>query len=761
MEKPISQIDSDQPIIGPKRLTLAAVIQEKIFEAETLREPHWMRDSKRFSYLDKASNSDISTIWMYDIETGSRSELMNAKSLEIKPDTKAVVKAPDAVDDSEDDTDSDSSNKSSALKIIGYQWSPDETQLLLARLPHRRSSTPDSSLYLYTPTTKELKKITNKPGAYRNAKWSPDGTMIGYVHEDDLYILMVQSGAELRLTNTANPTLYNGRFGWVYEEELDIVDGWSFSPDSKLVSFFQTDESCVPVVLLPNYDDLHMKPLETRYPKAGDPNPVIKIGLIDLSHLSKQPHSASHGKQPIATTHWVDLGSDKDIYITQMHWSPKGALLLQRMNRLQNQIDLLHADTHTGSTRIVFTEKDDRWLDVPANPLFIPDSNQFLWHSDRDGHTHLYLYDVQQGMLRQLTEGDWDVDHAEGVDAAHRVAFFTAARPNPLERQLFSVLLDGGGSIQMVSLEAGTHSALFSPDCEHYLGTFSSRSSAPKVRLHRASGRSIADIHDNPMPKLEGHRTGDWEFQTFSAKDGTSIQAAILKPADFDPKKKYPVLMYTYGGPGSQVVLDTYGNGSGLEHYLAQKGILFAMVDGRGSGFRGREFKKCTYLNLGELEVNDQIDGAKWLGSLPYVDAKKIGIWGWSYGGYMASLCILRGAKVFKSAAAVAPVTDWELYDTIYAERYLRKPKDNPKGYKSSSPMTHVMKLRGDFLLAHGMADDNVHFQNTARLAAALQKEDRTFRMMAYPGKHHGMEGVSSHINRLITDFFDETLLKA
>ena len=456
----------------------------------------------------------------------------------------------------------------------------------------------------------------------------------------------------------------------------------------------------------------------------------------------------------------MDIGSETEIYITRMHWSPKGALLLQRMNRLQNQIELLHVDTHTCRTRTVFTEKDERWLDVPGDPIFVPESNQFLWQSDRDGNTHLYLYELQQGLLRQLTQGEWDVDRTEAVDSLHRVAYFTASRPNPCERQLFSVLLDGGGSIQLVSLEPGTHSALFASDGEHYLGTHSSRLSAPKVRLHRASGRSVTDIHDNPMPKLQGHTLGEWEFQTFSAKDGTSIQAAILKPADFDPKKRYPVLMYTYGGPGSQVVLDTYGNGSGLEHYLAQKGILFAMVDGRGSGFRGRDFKKCTYQNLGELEVNDQIDGAKWLGSLPYVDMKRIGIWGWSYGGYMAALCILRGAKVFKSAASVAPVTHWELYDTIYTERYMRTPKENPKGYKASSPLTHVLKLRGDFLLAHGMADDNVHFQNTARLAASLQKEDRTFRMMAYPGKHHGMEGVSSHINRLITDFFEETLLK-
>ena len=397
-------------------------------------------------------------------------------------------------------------------------------------------------------------------------------------------------------------------------------------------------------------------------------------------------------------------------------------------------------------------------MDIPGELKFVGETSQFLWPSDRSGNTHLYLYDLSGKLVRQVTQGDWDTDTVTGIDATHRVAYFTARRPTPMETQLFSVLLDGGGAVMPISDTPGTHTALFAPDCAHYLGTHSSREIPPHTRLLRSSGREVALVHANPLPKRAEFVLSKWEFTTFKTSDGVTLNAALLKPADFNPAKKYPVLMYTYGGPGSQVVRDSFGSGGGLEQLLAQKGYIFAMVDGRGSGGRGRDFMKVTYENLGHYEVNDQIEGAKWLAGTGYVDAKRIGIWGWSYGGYMASLCILRGAEVFKTAVAVAPVTHWELYDSIYTERYMRRPADNPKGYAESSPLTYADKLKGNFLLVHGTSDDNVHFQNSARLAAEFQKKGKQFRTMYYPGKHHGLEGVSFHLYTLLTEFLTQNL---
>ncbi|HZT41341.1 MAG TPA: S9 family peptidase [Chthonomonadaceae bacterium] len=737
----------------PLKLTLEAIYQEKVFETTSLREPVWMQDGLRFSYLAEAPDpdSDVTTVWIYDVRTGERKPVVDAKKLKL-PKGEGEAPPPEESDSGEDAATGETKQKPDVVPVSGYQWSPDETRLLIARKTTAHATVPgDKSLYVYTLATQKMERVAHAEEPHRNVKWAPDGKQIGYVRGDDIYVLDLATQKETRLTDTAAPLVYNGRFGWVYEEELDLVDGWAWSPDGRRIAYFQMDERPVPQVDLPNYDDLHIKPIPTRYPKAGDPNPLVKIGLVEVP---SEPGAA------VPPTRWVDLGLDSDIYVARMQWTPPGDLLLQRIPRLQNRIDLLKADSNTGKTTTVLSEEDKAWVDARGDLSFVGKTDQFLWPSDRDGYTHLYLYDLSGKRRGQVTSGEWDVDKVAGVDATHRVVYFTAARPSPLERQIFSVLLDGGGEIMQVSDTPGTHAPLFAPDCGHYLDTHSGHDTPPHTRLHRASGRALAVVHANPMPKLQPHKEmlGEWEPLTMTTGDGILLHLALLKPVDFDPNKKYPVLMFTYGGPGSQVVLDSYGSGSGLAQLFAQQGYLLAMVDGRGSGMRGRDFKKVTYLNLGHWEVHDQIEGAKWLGQLPYVDPKRIGIWGWSYGGYMASLCILRGADVFKVAAAVAPVTHWAFYDTIYTERYMRRPQDNPKGYEESAPITHAEKLKGRFLLVHGTADDNVHFQNSARLAEALQKQDKQFQTMFYPGKHHGLEGVSLHVFTLLTDFVKQNL---
>ncbi|HZP81844.1 MAG TPA: S9 family peptidase, partial [Chthonomonadaceae bacterium] len=622
----------------------------------------------------------------------------------------------------------------------------------------RRAAVPgDPALYVYTLATQELKRVTRSGQPHRNAKWSPDSRQIGYVRGDDLYRLDLTTGTETRLTDTAAPTLYNGRFGWVYEEEFGLIDGWDWSPDGKTIAYFQVDESRVPIVPITDYNDRHLRPVLTRYPKAGDPNPIVKIGLITVPAVGAS----------VPPTRWADLGPDTDIYITRMQWTPQGDLLLHRMPRLQNRIELLKVAPDTGRSVVILTEEEKTWVDARSDLTFLKDRAEFLWPSYRTGYNHLYLYDLSGNLIRPLTQGNWDVDAVCGVDAAHRLLYFTAARPDPRERQLYSVLLDGGGEIVPLSDLPGEHRPYFSPDGAYYLDTHSSRAMPPHTRLYRASGQRVAVVHENPMPKPEKARPGQWEFTTFQTGDGVTLHAALLKPPDFDPKKRYPALMTSYGGPGamrtygenpSQQVLNAYGIGGGWYETMAQRGYILAMVDGRGTEGRGREFITCVYQNLGHWETHDQIEGAKWLGRLPYVDAKRIGFWGWSYGGYLACLCLLLGASVFKTGIAVAPVTDWALYDSLYTERYMRRPQDNPKGYAESAPLTHADKLRGSFLLVHGTADDNVHFQHTARLAAALQQHEKAFRMMVYPGRHHGLEGVSQHLYSLLTDFVTANL---
>lgn len=723
-------------------ITLEDVFEKKIFEVNALREPKWLRDGKRFSYLDAAPDSEVVTLWIYDMETGARTPLIKPENLRLPSSARSESRARTVAFNEAGELET------STLVIKNYQWSPDESEILFAQAQqHRSFGQGDKQVYIYNLAESRLRLVSNDDRPHLNTKFSPNGELVGYVKGDNLYIADKDGKKELQLTNTAEPAVYNGRFGWVYEEELSLTDGWAWSPDGKRIAYFQVDERAVPVVPLGNYDDLHVKPVQTRYPKAGDPNPVVRIGVIEI------PDSLD-AKPPV--TKWADIGSDPDVYIARMQWTQQGYLVLQRIPRLQNAIELLRVDVRSFKTKVILKEADAAWVDSPGDLKFVENTDQFLWTSDRSGYNHVYLYDLSGNLIRQISSGKWDVQSINAVDAAHRMVYFTAANPNPLERHVFGALLDGGGEIVRLSEPHGVHEPLFSPDGAHFLNRHSSLDTRPTWRLHRSSGHHVALVHANTLPKLENREPGRWELTTLQISDGTVLNAALLKPKNFDPAKKYPVLMYTYGGPGSQVVQDRAAGG--WDDVMAEKGYIMARVDGRGSGGRGRDFMKITYQELGRWEVNDQIESAKQLAAMPFVDAARIGIWGWSYGGYMAALCILRGADVFKTAISVAPVTHWQFYDSIYTERYMRRPVDNPKGYEASAPINMADKLKGRYLLVHGTADDNVHFQNSARLAQEFQKSGKQFRTMFYPGKHHGLEGVSHHLYAMMTDFIVENL---
>jgi dipeptidyl-peptidase-4 len=682
-----------------------------------LANARWLRDGR--SVVQQTVVDGHAVLAAYQVITGEQRVLVRADELK-RPDGKLV-------------------------SFAGHEWSDDETALLLSDTPNGRGRS-QGNLYHFSLIDRCFRQFTHTEAPQRNAKLSPDGRCVGLVRADDLWVIDVASGAERRLTRSAGPARYNGRFGWVYEEELDLVDGWLWSPDGRTIAYCQVDESQVPVASLPNFDDLHLTPTLQRYPKPGDPNPRVRVGFV----------CEAGGR-----TVWADLGKDPDVYVARIQWAARGeGLLIQRMNRAQNRIDLLLADPHTGRTRVLLTESDSAWVDVAGDVYLIPSRDEFLWLSERDGYNHLYLYRMDGTLIRQVTRGRWDVTSsftlrpALGwpirVDEEHRLVYFTAAMPNPTERQVCYAPLDGGDVVRL-SAGHGTHTPNFSPTSNLYLCTHSSLAEMPELALFEQSGRRVRTLVERPQADSSRPR---WELLKIPLSDGTVLYGRLLKPPGFDPAKKHPVMVSVYGGPGSQTVTDSYQFGAGAPLApLQARGYLLFAVDGRGTAARGRDWKKITHRSLGDWETRDQVAAAKYLARLPYVDGSRIGIWGASYGGYMALLCLLKGGGAFKAAVAWAPVTH-----CIYTERYMSQPAHNPTGYRESAPLTHAPDLRGKLLLLQGTADDNVHFQNSARLAQELQRRGISFETMFYPGKRHGMGDSMAHATALIVDFVTRNL---
>lgn len=716
---------------NPRPLTLDLIFKSKALDDKPLRAPQWLSDNRRIAYLDLFPSTRRTTVWTVDTDTGERKPLFDPNVLK---------------------TD----RKSPPLPIHAIVFSKDERRLLLTSAAPARF-TPCGDLYVYDLAGSKLTRLTRTDAAQRHPRFSPDGSSVGFVRDSDLWVVDVLTGEERRLTADGTGTRYNGRCGWVYEEELGLGCAWEWSPDGRSIGFLQQDEAAVPEVLLSQYDQPHCDPLRTRYPKAGDPNPTARAGILDVE---------------TGDVRWADLSQTmeeppEERYIAHLQWAPDGGeLLLQAIPRIQNRLLLLGVSRSDLDVRSIIDERDDAWVDHPGKLHFVGESDEFLWPSDRDGWRHLYLYNLRGDCVRQVTRGEWEAAGVCAADGAGRCAYITAGMPSPTDRSLLRVPLDGGEPVRLAAGE-GVHSALFSPDASRYLHTRSALNLPPVTKARTTAGADLLTLTEDSAPALRrcgvpiGERdagTG-WELMTFRTEDGVTLHARMLKPSGFDPSRRYPVLMHTYGGPGSQVVLNQWGGKSALwYHYLARRGYLIFLCDNRGTGARGRDFKKLTYLRLGDWEVRDQIAGARYLAGLPYVDARRIAIWGWSYGGYMASMLILQGADVFRAAVAVAPVTDWRLYDTIYTERYMRRPDDNAEGYREGSPVSHARKLRGRFLLIHGALDDNVHFQNAARLASALQDAGKPFETMFYPGKRHGIEGRHRHLYGLMSRFLQRAL---
>ncbi len=642
----------------------------------------------------------------------------------------------------------------------GYTFSPDNTKLLLTDSTeqiYRWSSR--SNYFVFDQKAKTIVRLQNGP-KQMYATFSPDASKVAFVMENDLYYRDLASGKTTRVTNDGRRNaIINGAADWVYEEEFKLTRAFEWSPDGQRLAFLRFDESEVPEFTMELYKNEAYPVLDTfKYPKVGEKNAVVTAWLYDLagSKTQRVDTQVANAKQ--------DANDPSDYYFPRLTWTPAGQLCLTLMNRHQNREQLLLSDPMTGKSTILLEEKNKYYLDL-QEITFLSDGSGFIAQSEKSGFNHLYYYDMEGRQKTALTSGDWDVTNLYGVDEKNGLVYFQAARNNPMQREVYSVKLTGKKQKQ-ISKGSGYQAAQFSSTFDYYIGTFSTQNAPPQYAVYDRSGKVVRPLEMNTdlQAKQKEYGTIPMEFFQFTTSEKVILNGWMLKPtAPQYANQQLPVLMFVYGGPGSQQVLDQWkGANYWWFQMLAQQGYVVACVDNRGTGARGEEFKKMTYKQLGHYEVIDQIEAAKYLGTQPFVDKDRIGIFGWSYGGYMSTNCILKGKDVFKSAIAVAPVTNWKWYDSIYTERYMQTHEENPEGYEQNSPTNYADLLKGNYLLVHGLADDNVHFQHTAELANRLVAENKQFNTMIYPNRSHGITGDNArlHLYTLMTNFLQEKLAK-
>ncbi len=677
--------------------------------ASDLVDVAWMKDGKSYTTLDDdaSGNADL---YRVDAVTGKKDLLVRGAEL-VPPGARQPV------------------------HIEEYSFSADGSKLLIftnsARVWRLNSK---GTFFVWDLAAKRLAPVSEKPGYQMFAKFSPDGRLVGFVRDNNIYVTDLATGAETALTSDGGENVINGTSDWVYEEELDLRDAFRWSPDGKRIAFWRLDQSAIRPFYLVNQDSLYPQLVPVRYPKAGTPNSEVKIGVVELA---------------TRRTVWVDLGADRDIYVAAMDFAASPTeIWLTRLNRHQSRLDLVLADAATGASRVIMSDSDSAWVDA-HEPRWINGGRQFVFLSERDGFAQAHLFDRDGALVRRVTPGGWDVLELYGVDEKAKVLYFTGAIDGPLGRPLLRIGLDGR-RLARISAELGTHGIAFDPTFGLYVDRYARAGVPPVETMRRADGKLVRSIADNLAlaRKVDALRLRPPEFLTIPTPDGVELNAWIIKPKDFDPAKRYPLLMFVYGGPGSQTVTDAWGGSQYLWHQmLAQDGYLVASVDNRGTGARGAKFKKMTYLHLGRYESADQIAAARWFARQPFVNPDRIGIWGWSYGGYMTSRTMLLGGSLFKAALAVAPVTDWRFYDTIYTERYMRTPEENVAGYDEGAVLGYADSLKGGFLLVHGTGDDNVHFQNSVRLIERLEAANKQFDMRIYPNKTHAIAGATTREN--------------
>jgi dipeptidyl-peptidase-4 len=702
------------------------------FAPESFGPIRWLEDGAAYTTVERAGSGPGREIVRYDTESGARSVLITAAQLTPPSDT-----AP--------------------LAIENYIWSPDRSRLLVFTNSEQvwRSNT-RGDYWMLDRGAGKLTKLGGpdaKPSTLMFAKFSPDGSRVGYVRENNLYVEDLASGRITQLTRDGSRTVINGTFDWVYEEELGLQDGWRWSPDGNRVAYWQLVADSVRDFTLVNYtDSLYPVVTPIQYPKAGESNSAARVGVVQ----------AAGGE-----TRWLALqGDPRNHYPARVEWAANSnEVVVQQLNRLQNRLDLHLGDARTGRVTTILTERDSTWVELVDDFAWVEGGRRFVWMSERDGWNHAYLVSRNGRNLRLLTRGNFDVLSIAGLDEKGGYLYYIASPDNPAQRYLYRVRLNGRGQPERISpASPGSHGYNIAPNRRFAFHTYSKFGVPPVNTLIRLpSHQPVRTVVANETlhARVGKLRRGPVEFTQVDIGDGIRLNAYLMKPVDFDPARKYPILFQVYGGPGSQTVIDAWGGQQYLWHVmLTQQGYVVASVDNRGTGARGRDWRKIVYGQLGVIETQDQAAAARVIGRLPYVDSTRMGIWGWSYGGFMSLNALFQAPEVYSTAVAVAPVTHWKYYDNIYTERYNGLPQDNAAGYDKGSPLTYVDQMRGKLLLVHGGGDDNVHYQNSQALVNALVRANKPFDMMEYPNRTHSIAGGTTrqHLFELLTRFLRDNL---
>jgi dipeptidyl-peptidase-4 len=707
------------PAVAQQKITLQE-IWGGAFSPERMDELRAMHNTNQYTVLNANYQAGTATLDVYDFATLNKvSTIVDSKR----------YKEFEGIDD--------------------YTFSTDEKKVMLATRSEpifRHSFLAD--FYIFDLADKTPVAISDQK--IQEPTFSVDGKKVAYGRDNNLFVYDLATKKTQQITTDGKKNaIINGITDWVYEEEFAFVRAYEWNKAGDKIAYIRFDETAVPQFSMDVYNQGLYPQIDTfKYPKAGEKNATVSLHIYDLkTNIDSE----------------VKLGDYSDFYIPRLKWTNDAQILsVQVLNRHQNNLDLIFVDANTGSARVVLNEKDKAYVEVTDNLTFLND-NSFIWTSEKDGYNHIYHYSKTGKLIDQVTKGAWEVTAYYGFDDKTGNVFYQSVENGSVNRDVYRISINGKNKVRLTD-QTGTNAATFSPNFDYFINSFSSAIKATEYTLNNAKdGKLVKGIVNNNAlaARLEKYNMPLKEFTTITTAKGNQLNAWFIKPKDFDASKKYPVLMYQYSGPGSQQVNNEWGS---YDDYwfamLAQQGYIIACVDGRGTGFKGAAFKKVTYKELGKYEVEDQIDAAKVIGQYPYVDASRIGIWGWSYGGFMSSNCILKGADVFKMAIAVAPVTNWRFYDSVYTERYLQTPQENPTGYDDNSPINHASKLKGSFLLIHGSADDNVHVQNSMLMIEALVQANKQFDWAIYPDKNHGIYGGATRLQLYtkMTNFIKEKL---
>lgn len=702
-----------------KDITLEDIWKKGTFRMRSVPGFNAMKDGKRYTQID--IENEQQSIAIYNLQTGVKEGIIfDSWKHKIFGDT---------------------------LSIADYKFSEDEQSMLLLCEPQNiyRRSVMYKAYYFDVKTGELLNVNTDK---VLHPTLNQAGNKVAYVKDNNLFVQDFKNGSLTQVTKDGERNkIINGNCDWVYEEEFEFTQAFQWSPKGNYIAYYRFDESKVPQYTMTVYDKLYPTPYQYKYPKAGEKNSEVSIHIYDV----QQENSFS-----------ANIGAEKDQYIPRIKWTNNDKqLCIYRLNRLQNKLDLLLVDAQNKERKIIYTESNSAYVEINDNLEFLPDNESFIFNSERNGFNHLYRYNWKEEELSALTKGDYDIESIVGIDKKEGLVYYTAAKKSALERKLYVMDFEGKNQ-QCISPEEGTHNITPCEGFQYFLDKHSTLNSVPVFYLRNAAGKIVRTLEDNNAlkNKMSEYNLGKIQFRQIMGVQ-EKLNAWMITPPNFDSTKKYPVLMYQYSGPGSQMVADKFPLGDYFWHQmLASKGYIIFCVDGTGTGFRGEAFKKKTYLQLGKYESEDQIAVAKNLSKLPYVDGKRIGIWGWSFGGFMSSTCMFKGGEVFRAGIAVAPVTNWRYYDNIYTERYMRTPQENASGYDENAPEKMVEGLKGKFLLVHGTADDNVHFQNAVMMSEQLIQKNKAFEDAYYPNKNHGISGGNTrlHLYNKMTEFILKNL---